>query len=99
MPPIADVAGADTFPVRKPDPRPHPACWSSAWAATPERAVMIGDSIHDVEAAHARRPAGRAGELGLYGQAGQRARRRGRDRAVRRPARGAGADRRPLTPS
>ena len=73
MPPIADVAGADTFTVRKPDPKPHPEL-IDAWAAIARRAVMIGDSIHDVEAAHGARPAGGAGELGLYDQACQRAR-------------------------
>ena len=39
---------------------------------------MIGDSIHDVEAAHRGGPARGAGELGLYRQACQRARRRSR---------------------
>ncbi len=52
MPPIADVAGADTFPVRKPDPR-HILLLVERMGGTPERTVMIGDSIHDVEAAHA----------------------------------------------
>ena len=52
MPPIADLAGADTFPVRKPDPRHILMLIEQAWAATPDRAVMIGNSIHDVEAAH-----------------------------------------------
>ena len=51
MPPIADLAGADTFPVRKPDPR-HILMLVERMGSTPERAVMIGDSIHDVEAAH-----------------------------------------------
>jgi phosphoglycolate phosphatase len=51
MPPIADVAGADTFPVRKPDPR-HILMLIDRMGGDPGRAVMIGDSIHDVEAAH-----------------------------------------------
>jgi len=51
MPPIAALAGADTFPVRKPDPR-HILMLVARMGSTPERAVMIGDSIHDVEAAH-----------------------------------------------
>lgn len=51
MPPITDVAGADTFPVRKPDPR-HILMLLERMGGTPERAVMIGDSIHDAEAAH-----------------------------------------------
>jgi phosphoglycolate phosphatase len=52
MPPIADLAGADTFPVRKPDPR-HILMLVERMRRTPGRAVMVGDSIHDVEAAHA----------------------------------------------
>ena len=51
MPPIADLAGADTFPVRKPDPR-HILMLVERMGRSPGRAVMIGDSIHDVEAAH-----------------------------------------------
>jgi len=51
MPPIADVAGADTFPVRKPDPR-HILMLVKRMGGDPKRTVMIGDSIHDVEAAH-----------------------------------------------
>lgn len=51
MPPIADLAGADTFPVRKPDPR-HILMLVARMGGAPERSVMIGDSIHDVEAAH-----------------------------------------------
>jgi phosphoglycolate phosphatase len=52
MPPITDLAGADTFPVRKPDPR-HILMLVERMGRTPDRAVMVGDSIHDVEAAHA----------------------------------------------
>lgn len=52
MPPIADVAGADTFPVRKPDPR-HILMLVERMGGDPKSTVMIGDSIHDVEAAHA----------------------------------------------
>ncbi|HZP99537.1 MAG TPA: HAD-IA family hydrolase [Reyranella sp.] len=53
MPPITDVAGADTFaPVRKPDPR-HILMLLERMGSTKERSVMVGDSIHDVEAAHA----------------------------------------------
>jgi phosphoglycolate phosphatase len=52
MPPITDVAGADTFPVRKPDPK-HILLLVERMGGDPKRAVMIGDSIHDVEAAHA----------------------------------------------
>src|SRR6185369_10607785 len=51
MPPISDVAGADTFPVRKPDPR-HILMLVARMGSVPGHAVMIGDSIHDVEPAH-----------------------------------------------
>ncbi len=51
MPPIADVAGSDSFPVRKPDPR-HILMLLERMRRDPKRTVMIGDSIHDVEAAH-----------------------------------------------
>jgi len=51
MPPIADLAGADTFPVRKPDPR-HILMLVERMGGAPDRAVMVGDSIHDVHAAH-----------------------------------------------
>ena len=51
MPPIADVAGADTFPVRKPDPK-HIVMLIERMGGSVARTVMIGDSIHDVEAAH-----------------------------------------------
>jgi phosphoglycolate phosphatase len=51
MPPIKDLAGADTFPVRKPDPR-HILMLIERMGRTPDKAVMVGDSIHDVEAAH-----------------------------------------------
>jgi phosphoglycolate phosphatase len=50
MPPIADVAGADTFTVRKPDPG-HILQLIDKIGGRRERAVMVGDSIHDVEAA------------------------------------------------
>jgi phosphoglycolate phosphatase len=52
MPPIADLAGADTFPVRKPDPR-HILMLIERMGRSPDRSVMVGDSIHDVHAAHA----------------------------------------------
>ena len=51
MPPIADLAGADTFPVRKPDPR-HILMLVERMGSAADRAVMVGDSIHDVHAAH-----------------------------------------------
>jgi phosphoglycolate phosphatase len=52
MPPITDVAGADTFPVRKPDPK-HILMLLERMGGAAQRAVMVGDSIHDLEAAHA----------------------------------------------
>ncbi|MCA0302087.1 MAG: HAD-IA family hydrolase [Proteobacteria bacterium] len=52
MPPILDVAGADTFAVRKPDPG-HILQLIDRIGGNPARAVMIGDSVHDVAAAHA----------------------------------------------
>ena len=52
MPPIAAVAGADTFTVRKPDPG-HILQLIDKIGGRRDRAIMIGDSIHDVEAAHA----------------------------------------------
>jgi phosphoglycolate phosphatase len=51
MPPIADVAGADTFPVRKHDPR-HILMLIERMGRQAGRAVMVGDSIHDAQAAH-----------------------------------------------
>jgi phosphoglycolate phosphatase len=51
MPPIVEVAGADTFPVRKPDPG-HLLMLIDRIGGRRDRAVMIGDSIHDVKAAH-----------------------------------------------
>jgi phosphoglycolate phosphatase len=51
MPPIVEVAGADTFPVRKPDPG-HLLMLIDRIGGRRDRAVMIGDSIHDVQAAH-----------------------------------------------
>jgi len=51
MPPIADVAGADTFPVRKPDPQ-HILMLLERMGGNAARTVMIGDSIHDAQAAH-----------------------------------------------
>jgi len=50
MPPISDVAGADSFPVRKPDPR-HILMLLERMGGDPKRTVMIGDSVHDAEAA------------------------------------------------
>jgi phosphoglycolate phosphatase len=46
---ISDVAGADTFDVRKPDPG-HVLKLLARMGADPAQAAMIGDSIHDVHA-------------------------------------------------
>lgn len=45
------IAGADTFPVRKPDPG-HVLSTIAALGGRPERAAMIGDSSADSKAAH-----------------------------------------------
>jgi phosphoglycolate phosphatase len=52
MPPIEDAAGADSFDVRKPHPG-HILNLLARMGADPATALMVGDSIHDVEAAHA----------------------------------------------
>ena len=92
MPPISDVAGADTFPVRKPDPR-HILMLLERMGGNPERTVMIGDSIHDVEAAHGAGIPAVLVSWGYTAEARQRAGRRRRDRPFRRPARRAGTTR------
>ncbi len=45
------VAGGDSYAVRKPDPG-HLLCLLDELGARPEDAVMVGDSVHDVTAAH-----------------------------------------------
>lgn len=50
MPPISDVAGADTFDVRKPDPG-HILKLVQRMGGRADRCAMVGNSIHDVEAA------------------------------------------------
>jgi phosphoglycolate phosphatase len=52
MPPIEDAAGADSFDVRKPHPG-HILKLLARMGADPASALMVGDSIHDVEAARA----------------------------------------------
>jgi phosphoglycolate phosphatase len=52
MPPVEDVAGADSFDVRKPHPG-HVLKLLARMGSDPGTALMVGDSIHDVEAAHA----------------------------------------------
>lgn len=46
------VVGGDTTSTRKPDPQPLLACLHGL-SAEPASGLMIGDSIHDVHAAHA----------------------------------------------
>ncbi|MGE0423724.1 MAG: HAD-IIIA family hydrolase [Reyranellaceae bacterium] len=46
---IRDVAGADTFDVRKPDPG-HVLKLIARMGADPADAAMVGDSVHDVRA-------------------------------------------------
>jgi phosphoglycolate phosphatase len=49
---FSSVVGGDTTPARKPDPEPVLACLRGL-VAEPASSLMIGDSIHDVHAAHA----------------------------------------------
>ncbi|WP_339951933.1 HAD-IA family hydrolase [uncultured Albimonas sp.] len=49
---FAALVGADTLPVRKPDPRPVWAAAERAGAAR-DRSVMVGDTVTDREAARA----------------------------------------------
>ncbi|MEO8558876.1 MAG: HAD-IA family hydrolase [Rhodospirillales bacterium] len=49
---IGDVAGADTFAMRKPDPG-HLLHLLRRFERDHKNAVMVGDSIHDVQAAKA----------------------------------------------
>ena len=46
------VVGGDSTSVRKPDPEPVLACIRGL-ATVPASSLMIGDSVHDVHAAHA----------------------------------------------
>jgi phosphoglycolate phosphatase len=48
---FAAVGGGDSFPVRKPDPA-HVLATLAAAGGDPTRAVMVGDSAHDITAAH-----------------------------------------------
>lgn len=49
--PFAAVGGGDSFPTRKPDPAHLLATLAQA-GADPGRAVMVGDHVNDVRAAH-----------------------------------------------
>lgn len=52
MPPIEDVAGADTFGVQKPHPD-HIRKLLLRMNADPRHTLLVGDSTHDIKAAHA----------------------------------------------
>ena len=49
---FSSVVGGDTTSTRKPDPQPVLACLAGL-VAEPYASLMIGDSVHDVHAAHA----------------------------------------------
>ena len=49
---FSSVIGGDSTSARKPDPEPVLACLRGL-VSEPELSLMIGDSIHDVHAAHA----------------------------------------------
>jgi len=49
---FSSVVGGDTTSTRKPDPQPVLACLRGL-VSEPESSLMIGDSVHDVHAAHA----------------------------------------------
>jgi phosphoglycolate phosphatase len=49
---FSSVVGGDTTSTRKPDPQPVLACLRGL-VSEPASSLMIGDSIHDVHAAHA----------------------------------------------
>ena len=49
---FSSVVGGDTTSTRKPDPQPVLACVRGL-ATEPASSLMIGDSVHDVHAAHA----------------------------------------------
>lgn len=49
---FSSVVGGDTTSTRKPDPQPVLACLSGL-VSEPVSSLMIGDSVHDVHAAHA----------------------------------------------
>ena len=49
---FSSVVGGDSTSARKPDPEPVLACLSGL-VSEPASSLMIGDSVHDVHAAHA----------------------------------------------
>jgi len=49
---FSSVVGGDSTSTRKPDPEPVLACLRGL-IAEPQSSLMIGDSVHDVHAAHA----------------------------------------------
>lgn len=52
LPPVEDVAGPDTFGAQKPDPR-HLTKLIDRLGGDASTTLMVGDSRHDVETAHA----------------------------------------------
>ncbi len=72
------VAGGDSFPYRKPDPR-HLLNLLDQVKAAPETAVMFGDGSADVAAARA---AGIPSVLSEFGYGGDNAKREGPDQLV-----------------
>lgn len=72
------VAGGDSFPYRKPDPR-HLLTLLDQVNAAPETAIMFGDGRADVAAA---RSAGITSVLAEFGYGGDAARREGPDHRV-----------------
>lgn len=72
------IAGGDSFPYRKPDPR-HLLTLLAQMKAAPEKAVMFGDGSADIAAARA---AGIPSVLAEFGYGGDRARRQGPDHLI-----------------
>jgi phosphoglycolate phosphatase len=64
---FASMIGADTLPVRKPDPAPFCAAVAEAGGAV-DRSILIGDTVTDRETARA---AGRPCALVTFGPAGR----------------------------
>lgn len=80
MPPIEDVAGPDTFGIQKPNPR-HLLCLLERMNVTPQSAIFVGDSVHDVKTARA---AGVSVAIVDWGYSAQPAEQMGADYVLRR---------------
>ncbi len=72
---FAAICGGETFPYFKPDPR-HITLTVERAVGDPARAVMVGDSRADIDAAKAARHSGDRGALRLHRPAGDRTRTR-----------------------